>query len=607
MGCSKNHPVISAFCGILLLITLSGSVGSGAASANPAKPHSVVSPQLPLLFEQNRGQFDESVDYVARGKGYSIVLGQQPVIELYRFRTVTDHTVASIDVEPRSRTEIEAAAKIRLRIKGVREDAVAIPLEKQQALTHYLTGETSDWKTDVPNFKRVRYDRVLPDIDIEYYGRDGRLEYDFVVHPGGDPASISLNYDGAQGVSINEQGDLVIDLGGQQIVQRAPVSYQLGESGERIDIVSSYTLDGDTIGFQLAAWDTAKTLVIDPVLEYSRYYGGAGYDRVLAVDLDAAGNIYVIGSSTSTGLATPGAFQESNEPLRGEIIQLMTCSDCTDGPGPQVERHHITRFDHSILITKFSPDGATVLYTTYFNSSDKSQFVSLGVNSAAVSDSGEVAFGLDSAVPGLPLLNATHTYSETQRNVYVAKLNSAGSALVFGTYLNIGDGLFLRGLDVSPTGDVAVTGGLGIGNSFPEVNSIPGQSCTLSTDPIDYYEGFVILFDTTGGVSFASCIGGNSQFGVEALRGVHIGGNGDIYTVGYSSMTDFPVVNPIQAAPNVAGSRDMTISQIDPDTGTLLFSTFFGPTAAELPAGESFRRFFPIAIKSDSIGNIFVS
>jgi hypothetical protein len=612
MGSSRFRPVISGLYGTLLLITLSGAIGSGSASANPAKPRSVVSPQLPLLFEQNQGQFDASVDYVARGKGYSIVLGQQAVIEMYRFRTESFPGLADFDEKPRIRTEIEEAAKIRLRIKGAREDAVAIPLEKQQALTHYLTGEASDWRTDVPNFRRVRYGSVLPDIDIEYYGRNGRLEYDFVVHPGGDPASISLDFDGAQGISINEQGDLVIDLGEQQIVQRAPVSYQLAENGERTAIVSSYTLSGDNVGFQVAAWDAAKTLVIDPVLEYSRYYGGAGYDHPFAVDLDAAGNIYVIGTSSSTELATTGAFQEANAPQRGEIVQVVDCNDCSDGPGPQVERHHITSFDTSILITKFSPDGATVLYTTYLSPADKSQFVGPGINSAAVSDSGEVAFGLEYNVgAGWPLLNATHSWSESQINVYLAKLNSAGSALVFGTYLNIGDGWALRGLDVSPTGEVAVTGGLGIGNSFPEVNSIPGQSCTLSTDPIDYIEGFVILFDTTGGVSFASCLGGDITDGplVEALRGVTIASNGDIYTVGYSAMTDFPVVNPIQATINVAGARVMTISQIDPDTGSLVFSTYFGPSSAEVAPDErsGFLQFWPIDIKTDSGGNIIVT
>ena len=296
----KLYPIIFRICGSLLLLALSGIIGPVAASATPDKPHSVVSPQLPLLFEQNRGQFNASVDYVARGRGYSIVLAQQPVIELFRFRTEPALNRRDLDERPQSRRQIEDVAKIQLRILGAREDATSTPLNKQQALTHYLVGESSSWNMNIANFKRVRYGGVLPDIDVEYYGRDGRLEYDFVVHPGGDPGSIRMHFEGAHGVSISEQGDLVIDLGEQQIVQRAPVSYQLAENGERTRIVSSYTISDDTVGFQVAAWDAAKTLVIDPVLEYSRYYGGAGYDRAFTVDLDAAGNIYVIGTSSST-------------------------------------------------------------------------------------------------------------------------------------------------------------------------------------------------------------------------------------------------------------------------------------------------------------------
>jgi len=320
MYCPRNRSVLFTLCATLLLIALSGIIGPATSSAHPDKPHSVISPQSPLLFEENRGQFNEVIDYVARGKGYSVVLGQRPIIELYRYRSGPDRALAGFDESPQIPAEIEDIVKIQLKILGARKNIPATPLEKQQALTHYLSGEPSGWNTDIPNFKRVRYESLLDNIDVEYYGREGRLEYDFVIHPGGNPASIKLRFEGTQGVSIDGRGNLVIDLGAQEIVQRAPVSYQLSPNGERTTVRSSYTVNEGVVGFQVAAWDSAKTLVIDPVLEYSRYYGGAGSDRAHAADVDAADNIYIVGLSASTDLATLGAFQESNTAVRTELV-----------------------------------------------------------------------------------------------------------------------------------------------------------------------------------------------------------------------------------------------------------------------------------------------
>ena len=195
MGLNRVHTVFSKCFKIVPLVVAGTITVTSTTSAETSNTTSVLSPQRPLLFEQNQGQFNDSVDYVARGKGYSIILGQRPVIELYRYRSEAVPTSTEFDVPAQNRSVLEEIAKIRLTVVGARQDSKSIPLEKQQALTHYLTGDQSNWKTDVRNFKRVRYADVLDKIDIEYYGRDGRLEYDFVVHPGGDPRSIQFCHD----------------------------------------------------------------------------------------------------------------------------------------------------------------------------------------------------------------------------------------------------------------------------------------------------------------------------------------------------------------------------------------------------------------------------
>jgi len=523
MGPVRVDAVCGSFSKFFVLIVLANVIGPGGLLASQVTANSSSSPQLPLLFEQNNGQFNDYVVYFARGKGYSIVLGQQPVIELYRFGSAAGAQGADLGENPvegvRGSVEIESVARIRLNILGARADSAATPLERQQALTNYLTGDPSDWKTGIPNFTRVRYSGVLPDIDVEYYGRDGRLEYDFVVHPGGDPGSIKFSIEGAQGISVNEQHDLVIDLGGHHIVQRAPVSWQLASNGEKISIPSAYSVEGDVVRLEVAAWDADKILVIDPVLEYSAYYGGAANDEPLAIDLDSSGNIYVISLSRNNGLGTLGTLKPTNTSERVESISEYNCGDCTDAVSGWVDRRHLTKLFTSILVTKFSPDGKNVLFATYFNG-NPAQDLSLGVNSAAVSAAGEVAFGIFTnnvaLRAGLPTPNAAQAHSPSQQNVYVAKLNNTGTALVFGTYLQIGDTTsstyFLRGLDVSAAGKVAVTGMSSFNSGFPELNPIAGQSCAL-TGPSENSDGFVALFSATGTLEFASCLGGTDRAG----------------------------------------------------------------------------------------------
>jgi surface protein len=599
--------------GIVLLLLVSLVLSNTAFSSIESNRSQIVTtPSTPLVFEQNLGQYKDAVIFAAKGGGYSIILGEQPIIELYRLRTDTKSGWNDLDGAGQVKPEIESFAEIRLDILGARKGITPTPLSKQQTLKHYLVGSPSEWHTNVPNFERIRYSEILPGIDVEYYGADGRLEYDFVVKPGADPKAIGISYEGAENVSINTAGDLVLDLGHHQIIQRAPYTFQWGRGGEKIEVASAYTLKDEVIGFEVASFDREKTLVIDPVLEYSRYYGGASFDQPYAVDLDASGNIYVIAASASVGMATPGAYGEGEAGARQEVANYPWCDDCTDGSG-QVERINIAN-ERGVLVTKFSPNGQNVIWSAFVNL--PSGWASLGINSAAVSDTGEIAFGINDAPAGLPLVSETQVYDASQRNAYVAKLNSGGSGLVFATYLNLGGAsVTVRGLDVSAGGEVAVTGGLGTGNTFPVVTGIPGQSCTLNEAGGEWYEGYVALFGNTGTLTFSSCLGGELSDGssLEYLRGVAID-NGDLYVVGYSSMTDFPVVNPTQATKNVAGAREMTISQIDPDTGALVFSTWFGPTAVgNAPPGYDYdthtpvSTLFPLDIRVDSGGNIIVT
>jgi hypothetical protein len=607
--------VFASLAACLLPATGVASVQQPVALTPSLAQPAIAHPGRELVFQKNAGQFPESVGFVARGAGYNVVLADQPLIQLFDRRQALSHQL---------RLEVEGA-QTRRELSGV---------APAQGRFHYLVGESSRWKTNIAAFGKVRQHDVLPGVDMDFYGVDGRLEYDFVLAPGTQPSAVRYRLDGAEQLSINSDGALVIDLGdGKQLIQHPPVTYQLDDNGKRIAVASAYRLEKGWISFELGNFDASQTLVIDPILEYSTYYGGDRNELVYGAGVDASDNIYLIAESQSAGLSTSAGFGADNPtPGRSAATSFINCDDCEDDIGTgQAERTLIRNAPAgAVLVSKFSPDGSQLLQATYIANADGDQ-LRMGLNSAAVSANGEVALGITSAAPeGLPLVNETRAFDTTQANVYIARLNSTGDGLVFGTYLPISpiESSFgwVRGVDIAADGSVAAVGMVGTFSNanpapaFPEVNALANQSCALDPNNPDFtlqdVTGvWVAYFDSAGSLTFGSCLGGASRPNnegslVEAGRGVKIANN-RIYVLGYSSAVDFPLAGtPYQSQPTAAGYRDATVSIINPSTSELEFSTYLGAAEAgrALAGGANNTPFnFPYAIDVDAAGNVLVT
>ena len=275
-----------------------------------------------LSFEPNRGQADTAASFIANGRGFSIGLtGGQATLVLAGARGTAGATAAMVlvDADPLARGEA---------------------LEAQAGVSNYLSSGQS--LTGVPHFGRVRYTSVYAGIDLEYYGRAGLLEYDWVVQPGADVGAIGVRFSGIDRYRLDSAGNLLIDVPNGQLVQRAPVASQIVE-GVRQEVQASFDLRaGSVVGLKVGDHDPSLPLTIDPVLVYASYLGGSGFDAANAVAVDAQGKSYVVGSTGSTDFYTVDAIDpELNQP---------------DTP--------YYAYSLDAFVTKFDPSG-TLLYSTY--------------------------------------------------------------------------------------------------------------------------------------------------------------------------------------------------------------------------------------------------
>jgi Beta-propeller repeat len=225
--------------------------------------------RLPLSFEPNQGQTDARVKFLARASEYTLFVTADEAVFTGRDGSVE-----------------------RMKLLGANPKLRFEPLNQQPGISNYFIGnDPSKWRTNIANYGKVALREVYPGIDLVFYGNERQLEYDWVVAPGADPKQIHVKWEGPSQVTKNASGDLVLSA---SLLQQKPVILQ---EGKRIE--GGYVVHGREVVFELAKYDAAKPLVIDPVLVYSTYLGGRGADFGVGIAVDGSGNAYVTGDTIS--------------------------------------------------------------------------------------------------------------------------------------------------------------------------------------------------------------------------------------------------------------------------------------------------------------------
>jgi len=399
----------------------------------------------------------------------------------------------------------------------------------------YLGAHPGHSQVDVPTYEKVRYREVYPGIDLVYYGNPHALEFDFVLAPGADPGLIRIRFGGIEALRLEEDGALGMLTPAGTVRLRPPRVYQEDRQG-RQDLRARYVVLGpDCAGFEVPDRDARRTLVIDPVLEFSTFFSGSSLDLSHQLEVAPDGSIYVLGTSWSSDLPITADGWQTN----------WTGSSGMNSSG---------------FLARFNPQGERLLYSTYVGYGEWAAF--------ALTPDGEPVMtgyvtGADYPVtPGS--ISTTNVYG----GIGLLKLDTSGR-LAFASLI---DGpINERGRDVAidAAGNIYVLATLPGNTTLPMVNAY--QNATKGREEVALFK----LNPQASAILYSSFLGGSQRDYGSALA---VDDAGNAYLIGTTDSTDFPAKNsPIPASAAVPGSYLAKFNTLAAGEASLVFSRFHFP------------------------------
>ena len=551
--------------------------------------------KLPLSFEANMGQTDPTVQFLSHGQGYTLFL--RPGEAVFSLSGAKPNTSKG-----KLPANSESPAVVRLQLLGASPDASVIPQDRQLGVTNYFLGkDPARWRTGVPNYAKVVYRHVYEGIDLVYYGTHRMLEHDFMVAPRADPSQIHIAFPGSNVPTIEASGDLKITLNSTEVILRKPVIYQV-KSGHRDAVGGGYALLEDaTVTFRIGDYDRSRELIIDPILTYSTYLGGSSTENATAIAVDAAGSAYITGNTNSTDFPTLNPF----EPAR------------------------TTGFGSPSFVSKLTPDGTALVYSTFLGGSGGDT-----ANGIAVDSAGNAYIAGTTASTNFPLLNPIQGTLKGTSNAFITKLNPQGSALVFSTYLGGTATDTVAGIALDPQLNIYLAGTTTsidfptTANAFQLHNGAAGFTTDVFNQPGSPTNPFVTKINAAGNaLVYSTYLGGSGNFsqtgylyqvGADSASGIAVDSLGEAVVVGTTLSNDFPTQGPIQPKNNaqfetsnftIGTASNGFVTKLNADGTGLVFSTYLGGGGAQFGCSQVMGDLGDNAnaVAVDSAGNVFAT
>lgn len=439
----------------------------------------------------------------------------------------------------------------------------------------YIGNNQKDWYLGVRQYSKLRYENIYPGIDLIIHSNPNGsgIKYDLVLQPGADPSQIKYLYKGASSSRINSEQQLKVETPLGNILELAPVSYQIINE-KKINISSRFVNNNGLIGFAAESYNKNQTLIIDPgTLVWSTYYGGSGTaEESYYVSVDGNGDVIMVGTTNSPDFPTS---------------QGAAYTTFAGGAG-------------DAYIVKFSASG-TRLWGTYLGGAAKDV-----IEACALNSSNEIVFTGWSNSTNVPTkdpdgsantayyfpVNTPNTVPPFQPpcnystySSLLGKLSSTGT-MIWCTYLE--GAVFQAGIDVcvDSNDNMIFTGytasaqdrNFPLKNADQSIYGGPG-AFQCPTNQTLYGDAYVGVFDKNFSLKWMTYFGGPNNETSQAVAtdskgNVYI--TGEIYNGGYNN-------HKLAFQPTFGGgSRDNFIAKYSP-SGVRIWSSYYGGSAGDAP------------------------
>ncbi|MEW5735601.1 MAG: SBBP repeat-containing protein, partial [Thermodesulfobacteriota bacterium] len=542
---------VAAVCGLAMILLPFGS-GPPLPRSHPAADRITLhspgpkppSPQDSVLaFEPNLGQAAQPAKFLAHGSGYTLFLAPDRTLLIpHSGRPGAKEGPAPVSI---GLAEADSGAKV--------DGRGLLP-----GKSNYMRGrDRNAWLAGVPHYQKVVSRDVYPGVDLVQYGNGAELEWDFVVRPGADPGAIRIRVEGNEGSEpdfrIGRSGELNVLLGESSLVLKKPVCYQTTAQGMR-PVKGSYVLlaGGKQAGFHLAGWDRDREVVIDPVIAFSSYLGGAGTSEEygMGVAVDSQRNVYVAGTTASATFPTVNPFQAQ---LGGNGLR-------------------------DVFVSKFSADGSTLLYSTYLGGSQTEGPGPPSRVGLAVDKDGYAYVAGTTESSDFPVTEDAFQHDKASgSDAFVTKLSQDGSSLVYSTYLGGGGTDEERGVAVDNQGHAFVLGNT-VSSNFPTTEG------AFQRGSPSFADFFITKLNAGGtGLVYSTLLGGSQADYAQAIA---LDSRGRAVVAGETWSGNFPMTaGAVQAS--IAGNSDAVAAVLSDDGSALVYSTFLGGGATDRAYGAA--------------------
>ena len=411
-----------------------------------------------------------------------------------------------------------------------------------QGSNYFLGRDGPGCYNNVRSYREVFYENLWDGIDQRYIFTAEGPKNEFVLQPGADPTDIQVSIEGHSCLEL-VNGELAVGLSDDRIIYDGALSVFYKASREPIK--AKFTiLDGDKYTFDLGSYDRSQTIVIDPLV-YSTYVSGSNWEHGRAVAYDSGGNIYITGQTISNDFpTTTGAYNET----------------------------YNNKMD--VYVFKLNPSGTTLVYSTYLAGSDDEW--GLGIN---VDAGGNAYVTGCTKSTDFPITAGAYDESHSSDyDVFVTKLNSAGSGLVYSTYIGGTGADYGYSLELDSSNYAYITGRTA-SSTWPTTSGAYDENHNGMDD------AYVLKLNVTGDKIILSTLVG----GLTGERGfdLELDSGKNIFVTGY---TDYTNTNPFPVTSGAFdethnGGEDMIVFKLNASFDKLLYSTYIGSSGTERGMG----------------------